>query len=71
MRESDLENILAKGMQHGHSASEEQFRDELLARCLEVLDSAEHAVELADEDIEMLAAAGDAALFAPPHSNDD
>ena len=45
------------------SKGTEEFRDELLERCLSELDSDNRVLELDDEALELLSAAGDATLF--------
>lgn len=54
MDEKRIEQILAKD----YSVGTERFRDELLARCLDVIGEKDEPQELADEEFEMLAAAG-------------
>lgn len=53
--EQTLERVLSQDFSDGTEA----FRDELLNRCLAVLESDEHASVIPDEELEMLAAAGD------------
>ena len=66
MDNEQLEIMLEETLGHDHSAGTEAFRDQLLARCLKELDDGERAPihrgirVLHDEEIEMLAAAGDA-----------
>lgn len=57
MDEHDLERILRQDLAQGTEA----FRDDLLARCLAEL-SSQDAAELSDDELELLAAAGDPAL---------
>ena len=66
MDEQKFEGMLQQLLAQDLSAGTETFRDELLARCLDLLgtdDAAVHdmadAYELADSDLELLAAAGD------------
>ena len=54
MNDERLERALA----YDFSAGTEAFRDDLLRRCLEVLRT-EGSVELDDEQLELLSAAGD------------
>ena len=55
MANIDIEGLLAQDL----SAGTEAFREELLERCLAELDRAQtDGVELADDELEMLAAAG-------------
>ena len=54
MDERDIERILRQDLSKGT----DEFRDELLSRCLAVLGS-QDGVELDDSDLELLAAAGD------------
>lgn len=56
MPEQEIRRILSQDL----SAGTEAFRDALLARCLEVLgsDDSESGLDLFDEDLELLAAAG-------------
>ena len=70
MNERDIEKLLAQDP----SAGTEAFREELLSRCLAVLDTDESALVatwgdasvLSDEVLDMLAAAGDPALWNQP-----
>ena len=54
MKEKDLVRILSQDLSQGT----ETFRNRLLGRCLEVLDSENAIRELSDEDLTMLSAAG-------------
>ncbi|MBQ9020500.1 MAG: hypothetical protein IJ113_00595 [Eggerthellaceae bacterium] len=69
MDEQRLEHILEKHMKQDFSNGTEAFRDELLARCLDVLslgDGAtqdENGIDIDEADLELLAAAG---LILPP-----
>ncbi|MBQ9068742.1 MAG: hypothetical protein IJ131_06720 [Eggerthellaceae bacterium] len=56
---------------HDFSEGTEHFRDALLARCLDVLDSEDDGFEIDDADLDMLAAAGDAALFGSSNERND
>ena len=58
MDERDIERILRQDL----SKDTDEFRDELLSRCLSVLGS-QDGVELDDSDLELLAAAGDLAAL--------
>ena len=55
-----FERIIGRLMKQDLSAGTEAFREDLLARCLEVLDAddGEDGVEVSDSDLKMLAAAG-------------
>lgn len=62
----ELEKMLAHGLKQDYSEGTEEFRDALLARCLDELDTnvaGDHAedfyLELEDSELELLAAAGD------------
>lgn len=60
MEEKDLRRILQQDL----SAGTEAFRDGLLMRCLpEVNAGMAEGVELADDELEMLAAAGEPATW--------
>ena len=63
MLEQEIRRILGKDL----SVGTEAFRDSLLKRCLSVLDSgSEDGIELDDDQIELLAAAGSLeVLFSP------
>lgn len=62
MDEDELRRILSQDL----SAGTEAFRDALLARCLQVLGKNGAAAELADEELELLAAAGDPSATGGP-----
>ena len=64
MNESEFERMLAGLAQKDASVGTEAFRDELLARCLAVLNEGDECVELSMEQLEMLSAAGNPSLFA-------
>ena len=67
MDDRQFEQALARLLREDHSAGTETFRDELLVRCLAVLDADCRADELDDADLEMLAAAGDGmCAWEPP-----
>jgi hypothetical protein len=54
--ERDIQNILSQDLAKGT----DQFRDDLLKRCLALIPQEGEAVELGDSELEMLSAAGDA-----------
>lgn len=67
MEEREFESLLRRLFKTDFSAGTEAFRDELLARCLEVLGAdgpkAGNVIEfeeLTDAELDLLAAAGDA-----------
>ena len=64
MTEQEIIRILSQD----RSVGTEAFRDELLARCLEVLDS-ESVYEVSDDELELLAAAGDPTTTCPQAFN--
>ena len=74
MGEEKFEDTLRQLLNQDLSVGTETFRDELLGRCLAVLDS-ENSVDsifpdssdLFDSDLELLAAAGDAASLEAVH----
>ena len=59
MEERELDKMLERLLQQDLSAGTEEFRDELLARCLDVLDADDAVDEIDDSLLDMLAAAGD------------
>ena len=62
MTDNELERILSQTLSHDASIGTEAFRDSLLARCLAVLnagDDEDEGVELTDDQLVMLSAAGD------------
>lgn len=59
MNERELDKMLEQLLQQDLSAGTEEFRDELLARCLAVLDAEDGVGEIDDGLLDMLAAAGD------------
>lgn len=66
-----IEKSLKRHLQSSSSEGSEAFRDELLARCLSLLDSGvsegcetPECAPLEDDDLEMLAAAGDLSSLA-------
>ena len=59
MEERDFEKRLEELMTQDLSVGSETFRENLLSRCLAVLNEAEdEGIELSDDDLDMLAAAG-------------
>ena len=62
------EHEIAKILRQDLSKGTEEFRDTLLKRCLAVLDSENTGLSLEDDELEMLAAAGD--LCAAPSCED-
>lgn len=62
MNEHELEQLLEKLLKQDFSEGTEAFRDALLERCLEGLDSDERVIELSDYELDLVAAAGDPAL---------
>jgi hypothetical protein len=59
VEEQAFDNMLERLLQQDFSAGTEEFRDELLARCLTVLDAEDDVAVLDDGLLDMLAAAGD------------
>ena len=55
MNDGMIEQLLSQDL----SAGTEAFREELLARCLAVLECNDVGMALEDDELEMLAAAGD------------
>ena len=64
MDEKQITNVLERD----YSEGTEEFREGLLARCLDVLDAGDEIHEVGDEDLEMLAAAG---IFEVNRDDDD
>ena len=64
MDEKQITNVLERD----YSEGTEEFREGLLARCLDVLDAGDEINEVGDEDLEMLAAAG---IFEVNRDDDD
>lgn len=58
MNDRKFEQMLERLLKQDFSAGTEAFRDSLLQRCLDVL-AEENGMELDDEDLELLSAAGD------------
>ena len=61
MDEKEITRLLSQDLSEGTEA----FRDALLARCLDALDAESQSQELDDDQLELLAAAGDVPLRAP------
>ena len=61
MDEKEITRLLSQDLSEGTEA----FRDALLARCLDALDAESQSQELDDDQLELLAAAGDVLLRAP------
>ena len=59
MEEQEFEQMVKQLLGKDCSEGTEAFRDDLLKRCLAVLDADSEGVPIADEDLDMLAAAGD------------
>ncbi len=59
MNEHEFEQKVEQLMKLDFSAGTEAFRDELLGRCLAVLGNENEIKELDDDQLDMLAAAGD------------
>lgn len=73
MNDREFEHMLTQLMQHDFSEGTDEFRDALLAQCVEALDSSEpdsasnlYEFELPDEALDLISAAGDF-LSAPPN----
>ena len=65
-----VEKKLSRIMKTDLSKGTEEFRDALLGRYLFVL-GADDVVELADDELDMLAAAGDPSQFLRPDDPED
>ena len=64
MSEREIEKMLEQVLQRDPSVGTEQFREDLLARCLEVLGADDdEAVALDDEELDLLSAAGDMSML--------
>ena len=64
MTDNELERMLSQTLSHDASIGTEAFRDSLLARCLAVLNAGvgeDEGVELTDDQLVLLSAAGDPA----------
>lgn len=59
MDNKEFDTMLGRVLRTDLSKGTETFRDALLAQCLAQLNSDDEGMELADEDLEMLAAAGE------------
>lgn len=62
MNDYELEKKLTQLMGQDFSAGTEAFRDTLLSRCLAELGADDKGVEVDDDDLDMLAAAGVAGM---------
>ena len=58
MNEREFDQMLVQMLGQDFSVGTERFRDNLLERCLEELGNDSEGLPLADEDLDMLAAAG-------------
>ena len=63
MNDREIEKMLGTLLAQDLSSGTEAFRDALLERCLDVLNSDSEVTVLSDDDLEMLAAAGDPTAF--------
>jgi len=63
VNDHEFELKLERLMKQDLSAGTEAFREDLLGRCLSVLDTEEPGVEIPDEALDLLAAAGDPRAF--------
>ena len=63
MNDREFEAMLQRLIEQDLSAETDAFREALLARCLAVLDTGDEGLELPDDEIELLAAAGN--VFQP------
>lgn len=78
MAGQESEDKLRQLLKQDFSIGTEEFRDKLLARCLEMLDSdgsaADDALDcrdLSDDDLDLLAAAGDISTLASARPFED
>ena len=62
MKEREFESELERLMKRDRSERVDEFRDALLQRCLNVLDTEARGISLSDADLDLLAAAGDPAM---------
>lgn len=72
MDERQFEEMLSRVLQHDLSSNSETFRDELLARCLEIIEAEDSGCDLNDEQMDLLAAAGELLIPLPhkyPHNS--
>lgn len=69
MTENELEQMLKSQLRKDPSLGTEAFRDSLLARCIAVLNEDCEGVELDDDELELLAAAGDLSILAQDRPN--
>lgn len=63
MNDREFEHMLERLVKQDFSAGTEAFRDALLDRCLDVLDADSDGVQLNDDDLDLLAAAGDSTML--------
>lgn len=63
MDEQEFKQMLERLLQRDPSAGSEAFREDLLARCLEVLGADDEVVALDDDELDMLSAAGDISIL--------
>ena len=66
MKDRDFERRLEELFSQDFSAGTETFRDALLDRCLEVLETDKDGVVLDDDVLDLLSAAGDVATLGAP-----
>lgn len=64
VNEGAFEQSLERLMRQDLSTGTEAFRERLLAECLDAIAQGDDCVELDDDELEMLAAAGDAAFLS-------
>ena len=65
MNEQEFHELLEQVLGQNLSAGTDAFRDDLLARCLDIVSSSEDVTALDDSQLELLAAAG--IPFPPQH----
>lgn len=66
MDDKRFEQMIEKLLKQDFSSGTEAFRDALLARCLDELDADIRESDLSDEELEMLAAAGNLSAMQDP-----
>lgn len=71
MDDREFELMLSRLLRHCISVGTETFRDTLLARCLAVLNAGDEPSLVDDEDLELLAAAGDMTVLDPTVMGDN
>lgn len=71
MDDSRFEQMLEKLLKQDFSVGTEAFRDALLVRCLNELNEDSEEAFLADDELELLAAAGDFSYLQNPKPNPD